>query len=127
MAIKATKRKRGAPRGNQNARKHGFYSKALPVLDTGALTPEQRRDFLAATAIKTIDDEIGIARLKLKAIVADDPQNYAVIMHTIALLARLVKMQKDVSRRDHSAPRPTVDALIRFVSYLISQNNTGSK
>ncbi|MAF85714.1 MAG: hypothetical protein CL875_04470 [Dehalococcoidales bacterium] len=42
------KRKRGAPEGNQNARKHGFYSK---VLDEA-----EQLDFELATGVEGIDD-----------------------------------------------------------------------
>ena len=34
--------KRGAPKGNQNARKHGFYSQVLD--ETGKLNLEDARD-----------------------------------------------------------------------------------
>ena len=42
-----TDRKRGAPRGNQNARKHGFYSR---ILDQA-----ERLDFEQATSVEGID------------------------------------------------------------------------
>ena len=45
-------RKRGAPKGNQNARKHGFYSR---VLDEA-----EQLDFELATGVEGIDDEIAL-------------------------------------------------------------------
>ena len=47
-------RQRGAPKGNQNARKHGFYSK---VLDEA-----EQLDFELATGVQGIDDEIALLR-----------------------------------------------------------------
>jgi len=44
------KKRGGAPRGNQNARKHGFYSKVLNEVE--------RLDFELATGVEGIDDEI---------------------------------------------------------------------
>ena len=45
---KETKKKRGAPQGNQNARKNGYYS---PLLDD-----EEQRDFFQATMVEGIDE-----------------------------------------------------------------------
>jgi uncharacterized protein YjcR len=45
---KEIKRKRGAPQGNQNARKHGYYS---PLLDE-----EEQKDFFQATMVEGIDE-----------------------------------------------------------------------
>jgi len=47
---KKLKKKRGAPKGNQNARKHGFYSQALN--ESEKLRLEQAR------GIEGIDEEI---------------------------------------------------------------------
>jgi len=54
------KRKRGAPKGNQNARKHGFYCK---VLDEA-----EQLDFELAQGVEGIDDEVALLRVKIKAI-----------------------------------------------------------
>ena len=61
------KRKRGAPKGNQNARKHGFYSK---VLDEA-----ERLDFELATGVEGIDEEIALIRVKIKSLLERDPEN----------------------------------------------------
>ncbi|GAJ06104.1 unnamed protein product, partial [marine sediment metagenome] len=45
-------RKRGAPKGNQNARKHGFYSKVL--------AEAEQFDFELASGVEGIDDEIAL-------------------------------------------------------------------
>ena len=58
MAAKAKNGKRGAPAGNQNARKHGFYSR---VLDE-----EEQLDFEQATSVEGLDDEIAHAEGKNK-------------------------------------------------------------
>ena len=54
------KRKRGAPKGNQNAKKHTFYSK---VLDEA-----ERLDFELAAGVEGIDDEIALLRVEIKSI-----------------------------------------------------------
>ncbi len=64
MPAKA-KRKRGAPKGNQNARKHGFYAK---VLDEA-----EEIDFELAAGVEGIDDEIALLRVKIKSLIAHVP------------------------------------------------------
>ena len=82
MPIKV-KRKRGAPKGNQNARKHGFYSK---VLDEA-----EQFDFELASGVNGIDDEIALLRVKIKSILEKDPENIKLIMQATNTLAGLVK------------------------------------
>ena len=46
------KRKRGAPEGNQNTRKHGFYSKVLDETE--------KMDFKLAAGVNGIDDKTAL-------------------------------------------------------------------
>jgi len=82
--------KRGAPIGNQNARKHGFYSKVL--------TDSEQWDFEQATDVEGLDDEIALLRVKIKAVVANDPDNIALIMRALGTLARLLKTKKNIGK-----------------------------
>ena len=50
MKKEETKKKRGAPKGNQNARKHGFYSKVLDEKEQAA--------YNQAVFVEGIDEEI---------------------------------------------------------------------
>jgi hypothetical protein len=59
------KRTPGGQPGNQNARKHGFYSN---VLDAA-----QQHDLEQAKNYKGIDGEIDLLRTKIKSVVAHDP------------------------------------------------------
>ncbi|MBM3156458.1 MAG: hypothetical protein FJ004_04150 [Chloroflexi bacterium] len=77
------KNPRGAPRGNQNARRHGFYSK---VLDEA-----QQMDFELAEDVHGIDDEIALLRVKIKALIEKDPENLQLIMQASGTLARLLR------------------------------------
>ena len=47
-------KKRGAPRGNQNARTHGFYARRLP---------QSQLDGLEETTVRSLEDEIGVMRV----------------------------------------------------------------
>jgi hypothetical protein len=74
---------RGAPRGNQNARKHGFYSL---VLDEA-----QKLDLEIAEGVEGLDDEIALLRVKIKALIEKDPENLLLIMQASGTLARLLR------------------------------------
>ena len=56
------KRKKGAPKGNRNAVKHGFYSR---VYDEA-----ERIDFNVAAGIQGIDAEIALLRMEIKKAVS---------------------------------------------------------
>ena len=47
--------KRGAPKGNQNARKHGFYSRAL--------TEAEKVELEEASYVEGVDQEIALLRI----------------------------------------------------------------
>ena len=84
-----SRRTRGGQPGNQNARTHGSYSRAL--------TPAQRQRLSSIREISGLDDEIAILRLKIESILVNDPQNTQVLMQALSLLSRLLqsKMRLD--------------------------------
>ena len=59
------KKPTGAPRGNQNARKHGFYSRVLNEAHT--LQLDQARE------VEGIDEEIAVIRVKLLTLMDQHP------------------------------------------------------
>ena len=85
------KRKRGAQPGNQNARKHGFYSKALGEA--------QRHEFRQAADVEGLDEEITLLRVEIKSLMEQDPPNRRLIAQDVKILAALVsarhKMRAD--------------------------------
>jgi len=83
-------RKRGAPKGNRNARKHGFYSK---VLDEA-----EQIDFELASGVEGIDDEIALLRVKIKSILSNDPENIKLIMQATNALARLIRTRYNITK-----------------------------
>ncbi|MDP3879441.1 MAG: hypothetical protein Q8Q07_03940 [Dehalococcoidales bacterium] len=102
------KGKRGAPKGNQNARKHGFYSK---VLDEA-----ERSDFEQATDVEGIDDEIALLRVKIKSILERDPENIKLIMQATNTLARLVRTRYNLSKEDKKGLREAISNVLRDVA-----------
>ena len=101
-------RKRGAPKGNQNARKHGFYSK---VLDEA-----EQLDFELAAGVEGIDDEIALLRVKIKSILENDPENIKLIMQATNALARLVKTRYNITKEQKKGLKEAIGNVLRDVA-----------
>ena len=101
-------RRRGAPKGNQNARKHGFYSK---VLDEA-----EQLDLELAAGVEGIDDEIALLRVKIKSILAHDPENIKLIMQATNTLAGLVKTRFNISKKDKKGLKEAIGNVLRDVA-----------
>jgi hypothetical protein len=101
-------RKRGAPKGNQNARKHGFYSK---VLDEAG-----RLDFELATGVEGIDDEIALLRVKIKSLLEHDPENIKLIMQATNTLAGLVRTRYNMTKEQRKGLKEAIGNVIRDVA-----------
>ena len=104
----AAKRKRGAPKGNQNARKHGFYAK---VLDEA-----EQFDFELASGVNGIDDEITLLRVKIKSVLEKDPQNIKLIMQATNTLAGLVKTRYKISKEQKKGLKEAIGNVLRDVA-----------
>ncbi len=101
-------RKRGAPKGNQNARKHGFYSKVL--------AEAEQLDFELATGVEGIDDEIALLRVKIKSILENDPENIKLITQATDALARLVKTRYNISKEQKKGLKEAIGNVLRDVA-----------
>jgi hypothetical protein len=106
--VDSTGKKRGAPRGNQNARKHGFYSR---VLDEA-----ERLDFEQATDVEGLDDEIALLRVKIKSLLAHDPENIRLIMQAANTLVRLVRTKYNISQDDKKGLKAAIVNVLRDVA-----------
>ncbi len=107
MPAKA-KKKRGAQEGNQNARKHGFYSR---ILDEA-----EQLDFELATGVEGIDDEIALLRVKIKSLLAHDPENIKLIMQATNTLARLVRTRYNISQEDRKGLKEAIGNVLKEVA-----------
>jgi hypothetical protein len=111
MTENQVKNKPGAPRGNQNARKHGFYSKVL--------TPQQRDMLSAVSEFDALNREIGVLRVKIASILANDPNNVKVLTLALSSLAGLLRTNQCLGNPQTRA----LDTASGIVSRLISENN----
>lgn len=108
MAEEVKKKKSGAPRGNRNARKHGFYSK---VLDEA-----EQLDFELASGVEGIDDEITLLRVKIKSLISSDPENIELIMRATSTLARLVKTRFNITREQKKGLKEAIGNVLKDVA-----------
>ena len=102
------KTKRGAPKGNQYARKHGYYS---CVLDE-----EEQADFKIATRVEGIDEEIALLRVKIKSLVKHDPENIKLIMQAVNTLARLIRTKYNIGKEDKQSLKEAIATVLRDVA-----------
>ena len=102
------KKKKGAPKGNQRARIHGFYSK---VLDEA-----EQLDFELASGVEGIDDEIALLRVKIKSILENDPENIRLIVEATNTLARLVKTRYNITKEQKKGLKEAIGNVLRDVA-----------
>ena len=108
MPAKAENGKRGAPAGNQNARKHGFYSM---VLDE-----EEQLDFEQATLVEGLDDEIAMLRVRIKSVLRHEPDNIKLIAQATNALAKLVSTRYNISKNDKNGIIEAINNVLKDVA-----------
>ncbi len=80
--------KGGAPIGNQNARKHGFYAKNL--------TPEQQEALPEARKAYSLVEEVAIMRVKVKALMENPNTDPDLILRAMSVLVPMVRIDDRV-------------------------------
>jgi hypothetical protein len=78
----ASKKRKGGQPGNQNARKHGFYSRAI--------TRDDLRRIKQASGIRGSDDEIALNRVIMQNILENNPHDFPLILRCLAILCRYI-------------------------------------
>jgi hypothetical protein len=81
------KRPRGGQPGNQNARKHGFYSVNM--------TQEELEKFRQAVSQDNKDPALSALRLKVEAAIGKAPGNYRVLREGVSLLVKYLDSKYD--------------------------------
>ena len=101
-------RKRGAPQGNQNARKHGFYSRTL--------TEAEALDMELATEVEGIDQEIALLRTRLRRLVEDYPERLDLQLEAANVIARLLRTRYQISKHDKRTLRDAIAKVLGEVA-----------
>ena len=100
--------KRGAPKGNQNARKHGFYSRAL--------TEAEKVDLEEASLIEGIDQEIAFLRMKLKELAENEPDRIDLHLEAANTIARLIRTRYQVSKEEKQSLKDAITKVLTEVA-----------
>ena len=96
--------KRGAPKRNQNARKHGFYSRAL--------TEAEKVDLQEASLIEGIDQEIAFLRVKLKELAENHPDRVDLHLEAANTIARLIRTRYQISKEQKKSLKEAVHKVL---------------
>jgi hypothetical protein len=100
--------KKGAPQGNQNARKHGFYSRAL--------TEAEKLHMEEASLIDGLDQEIALLRIKLRDLVENAPDRIDLHLEAASTLARLVKTRYHISKDQKQSLKEAIAKVLTEVA-----------
>ena len=102
------KKTRGAPKGNQNARTHGFYSKAL--------TAAERIQIEECASISGLDEEIILLRMKLKDLVDSSPDRMDLHIAAANSIAKLVKIRYQITKDESHSLRDAISKVLTDVA-----------
>jgi len=100
--------KRGAPKGNQNARKHGFYSKALDEAE--------RLQLEEAGYVEGIDEEIALLRVKLREFVEKEPDRIDLHLEAANTIARLIRTRYQITKEQKKSLKEAIAKVLTEVA-----------
>jgi hypothetical protein len=100
--------KRGAPKGNQNARKHGFYSRVL--------TEAEALDLEEALLVEGIDQEIALLRIKLRELAETHPDRVDLHLEAANTIARLIRTRYQTSKEQKKSLKEAIHKVLTEVA-----------
>ena len=100
--------KRGAQPGNQNARRHGFYSRALDEAEQIQLEE--------AAHIEGLDDEIAVLRLKFRQLLEDHPERIDLQIKLANTLARLIRTRYNITPEQKNTLKEAIAVVLKDVA-----------
>ena len=104
-----SKRRRGAPLGNHNALKHGYYSKGFDRA--------RKADYCSAGDVRGLDEEIALLRLVIKkAAIVGDHKNLQLLVKTANALNKLVRTRDKLLTTREDQIRIGINNVMRDVA-----------
>ena len=100
--------RRGAPKDNQNARKHGFYSRVL--------TEAGQVELESASQIEGVDQEIAFLRVKLKQLADQHPERLDLQLEAANTIARLIRTHYQITREQKQTLRESIQKVLTDVA-----------
>jgi len=105
---------RGGQPGNQNARTHGFYSKAL--------TKAERLEMEDAARIFGIDDEIALLRVKLRELVENYPGRIDLQLKAANTIGRLCRTKYQIAAEQKAGLKEAIGKVLTEVALPLGIN-----
>lgn len=100
--------RRGPPAGNQNARTHGFYSRAL--------TEAEALEMAVASEVEGIDQEIALLRIKLRQLIQTHPDRIDLHLTAANTIARLLRTHYQISKEDRKSLKDAIAKVLTEVA-----------
>ena len=99
-----TRRKRGGQKGNQNARKHGFYSPALSL--------EEICEFYNLIRLHGVTPEIAVLRIRLQSLLQHGPANHRLLGEASRLLSQLLGYRYRLGPQDTRQLKTIIEGIL---------------
>ena len=100
--------KKGAPKGNRNAVKHGFYARVF--------NEAEKVDFTVAAGVEGIDEEIALLRLEIKnAISGGDERNLILLVKAAGALEKLIRTRYQIASTQRQGLKEAIGKVIKDV------------
>lgn len=100
--------KKGAQPRNQNARKHGFYSRAL--------SEAEKLEMEEAALVDGIDDEITLLRVRLRGLLEQHPDRLDLQMEAANTIARLIRTRYQISKEQKKSLKEAIQKVLTEVA-----------
>ena len=95
---------RGGQQGNQNARKHGFYSSSL--------TPDEIDRYWDIYIHESIDPEMAVLRVKLQSLISQSPVSPHVLKEVVRLIVKWSVKKYHLDRAGSTALKAAVEEVL---------------
>ena len=102
------KRSKGGQPGNQNARKHGFYSRALDEAE--ALHLED------AAEVEGLDEEIAVLRIRLRRLLEECPERLDLQLDAANTITRMVRTRYQISQDQRKSLKDAIGKVLEEVA-----------
>ncbi|MFY9813134.1 MAG: hypothetical protein WCF70_08625 [Dehalococcoidales bacterium] len=106
--MKKKKKNRGGQKGNQNARKHGFYSSFL--------IPDEINQFCKIVNTENVNLDVAVLRIKVQGVLQQAPDNRRVLYDASRLIARKYGAQLHFDRSDCASLKSVVNAGLQLAA-----------
>jgi hypothetical protein len=102
------KRKKGGQKGNQNALKHGYYSRIF--------NEAERIDYCSAGGIEGIDEEIALLRHEIKkAVSGGDERNLLLLIKASIALEKLMRTRYQITSSQHKNLKDAIAGVVNDI------------